>query len=106
MPNIKFFEASGIVHEVGVEEGTSAMQAAVWNNIPGVDGDCGGVAACATCHVHVAAEWRSRVGPASTSEKEMLELAEGVDESSRLGCQIKVFAELDGLVLWLPVSQF
>jgi 2Fe-2S ferredoxin len=106
MPILNYIDATGGKHAVEVPEGTSAMHAAVWNNVPGIDGDCGGVAACATCHVHVASEWLARAGSAGVDERQMLELAEGVDESSRLACQIILNADLDGLVLNLPESQF
>lgn len=77
----------------------SVMEAAVENNIPGIDGDCGGVCSCATCHVHVAPEHFDRTGPASEIEADMLELDDNVNEFSRLCCQIEVSDNIDGVVL-------
>ncbi|MCL4120831.1 UNVERIFIED_CONTAM: hypothetical protein GTU68_049926 [Idotea baltica] len=75
------------------------MQAAVANQVEGILGDCGGVAACATCHVHINPQWISKVGPASDIEQGMLELEDNVTDNSRLGCQVKLTPELDGLVV-------
>ena len=75
------------------------MSIAVANQIEGVGGDCGGVCSCATCHVHIAREWMDRVGPASESEKGMLELEDEATDCSRLGCQVDLIPELDGLVV-------
>ncbi|MEM1084915.1 MAG: 2Fe-2S iron-sulfur cluster-binding protein [Verrucomicrobiota bacterium] len=75
------------------------MTAAVNNQVSGIDGDCGGVCSCATCHVHVDPEWVEKVGPASESEKGMLELEDEANERSRLGCQVSLSPELDGLVV-------
>jgi 2Fe-2S ferredoxin len=106
MTRVNFVEAGGKVHAVDVESGISAMEAAVRNGVPGIDGDCGGAAACATCHVHVAPDWIGRTGPAHEGmERDMLEFAEDVNETSRLACQIKLTGELDGLILQLPQKQ-
>lgn len=75
------------------------MELATENNVKGIDGDCGGVCSCATCHVHVAPEYFDKTGEASEIEKDMLELDDNVTELSRLGCQIEVREELDGMVL-------
>lgn len=82
-------------------EGTSGsvMELAVQNNIQGIDGDCGGVCSCATCHVHVAEQFTTLSGEASEIEKDMLELDDNVNEFSRLSCQISISEELDGLIL-------
>ena len=82
------------------------MEAAVKNGVPGIDGDCGGAAACATCHIYVDPEWLAKTGPAADGlEKSMLEFAEDVNERSRLACQITLNDTLDGLVLRLPDRQ-
>lgn len=77
----------------------SLMELAVSNGISGIDGDCGGVCSCATCHVHVAPEHFEKVGEASEIEKDMLELDDNANEYSRLCCQVEVSDELDGVVL-------
>ena len=106
MPTITYITHDGQRYEVTVDEGTHLMAAAVDNGVPGIDGDCGGNCACATCHVHVDDAWRAAVGgPASDMEKDLLGFADGADESSRLGCQVTVDAELDGLVVRLPLGQ-
>ncbi|MCL4168660.1 UNVERIFIED_CONTAM: hypothetical protein GTU68_036314 [Idotea baltica] len=75
------------------------MELAVENSISGIDGDCGGVCSCATCHVHVLPEFIDKVGRASEIETDMLELDDNTDEYSRLGCQIDITEELDGITL-------
>ena len=81
------------------------MEGAVKNGVPGIDADCGGACACATCHIYVEPEWLARLGPRSAMEASMLEFAEDVRPESRLACQIKVTADLEGLVLRMPQSQ-
>ena len=103
MTKVNYIEASGRAHTVEAENGISAMEAAVKNGVPGIDGDCGGAAACATCHIYVDPEWLAKTGPAADGlEKSMLEFAEDVNERSRLACQITLNDTLDGLVLRLP----
>ncbi|MDO6719382.1 2Fe-2S iron-sulfur cluster-binding protein [Psychrosphaera sp. 1_MG-2023] len=77
----------------------SVMELAVDNNIPGIDGDCGGVCSCATCHVHVAAQDMAKTGTASEIESDMLELDDNVNEYSRLCCQIDISDDIDGITL-------
>lgn len=105
MAKITYIEHNGTPHEVDVKTGLSVMEGAVKNNIPGIDGDCGGACACATCHVYVDDAWRAKVGTPEDLEKSMLEFAENVEESSRLACQIVVSDALDGLVVRMPESQ-
>jgi 2Fe-2S ferredoxin len=81
------------------------MAGAVRNDVPGIDAECGGACACATCHVYVDEAWRARVGAASDMERNMLEFAGDVRPDSRLSCQIRVTKELDGLVVQTPKSQ-
>jgi len=106
MPKLTYIEANGAEHAVDAPAGLSAMEIAIRHNIPGIDGDCGGQAACATCHVFVDEAWSERVGQPGDDEAQMLELAEGVQANSRLACQISVQPEWDGLVLRMPVAQF
>lgn len=106
MTTIRYIETNGTEYAVNAENGISAMEAAVKNSVPGIDGDCGGAAACATCHVYVDPEWIGKTGPAAEGlEKSMLEFAEDVHENSRLACQITISESLDGLVLRLPEKQ-
>jgi ferredoxin, 2Fe-2S len=105
MPKIKYIEHSGKEHEVDVPEGWSVMEGAVKNLIPGIDADCGGACACATCHVFVEEPWLSKLTPKEDMEETMLDFAPEVEANSRLSCQIKVSAALDGLVVRMPKSQ-
>ena len=105
MPKIKYIEHSGKEHEVNVPEGWSVMEGAVKNLIPGIDADCGGACACATCHVFVAEPWLGKLPPKEDMEETMLDFAPEVEANSRLSCQIKVTAALDGLVVRMPKSQ-
>lgn len=105
MPKIVYKTHAGDVYEVDVAAGTSLMEGAVRNNVPGIDGDCGGAAACATCHVYVEEPWLDRLQPQSDMEQAMLAFAEGVRPNSRLGCQIKLDAGLDGITVDLPEGQ-
>ena len=81
------------------------MRAAVSNGVPGIDAECGGACACATCHVYIQPEWLDRVGPAQGGEREMLDFALDVRGGSRLACQITVSPQLNGLVVGMPVAQ-
>jgi 2Fe-2S ferredoxin len=105
MVTITYIESDGEKHVLQVETGLSVMQGAVNNNVPGIDADCGGACACATCHVYVDPEWEARTGARNELEDSMLEFAENVKPNSRLSCQIKVTEELDGLIVHMPESQ-
>ena len=105
MPKITYIENTGAEHVIDVKSGLSVMEGAVKNNIPGIDADCGGACACATCHVYVDPAWTDKVGSKSAMEESMLDFAEGVEPNSRLSCQIKVSGELEGLIVRLPESQ-
>lgn len=105
MPRITYIEHSGTEHVIEVPVGSTVMEGAVKHNVPGIDADCGGACACATCHVYVDPAWADRTGKAGSMEESMLDFAEGVEPTSRLSCQIQVTAELDGLVVRLPSSQ-
>jgi len=105
MPKVTYIEHNGTEHEVEVKAGLSLMEGAVKNNVPGIDAECGGACSCATCHVFVEPEWLERTGSRSANEEAMLDFADGVRETSRLSCQIRVDDTLDGLVVRLPLSQ-
>ena len=105
MPKITYIEHSGKEHVVDAPVGQTVMEAAVKNAVPGIDADCGGACACATCHVYVDDAWTGKTGKSSSMEDSMLDFANEVEPNSRLSCQIKVTAELDGLVVRLPASQ-
>jgi 2Fe-2S ferredoxin len=105
MAKITYIEHDGREHAVEVKPGLSLMEGAIRNNVPGIDADCGGACACATCHVYVDEAWREKTGKASAMEESMLDFAEEVEPNSRLSCQIRVSDALDGLVVRLPQSQ-
>ena len=105
MPKITYIEHDGTEHAAEVKNGLSVMEGAIRNRVPGIDADCGGACACATCHVYVDEAWQAKTGEASAMEESMLDFAENVEPNSRLSCQIKVTADLDGLVVRLPESQ-
>ena len=105
MAKITYVEHNGKEHTVEVKNGLSVMEGAVKNNIPGIDADCGGACACATCHVYVDPAWKDKTGTTSAMEDSMLDFAENVEPTSRLSCQIKVSDALDGLVVRMPESQ-
>lgn len=106
MTTISFIQHDGRVDRIeDVRGDVSLMEVAVKNAVPGIDADCGGACACATCHVYVDPDWLTAVGPRTEMERAMLEFAEGVQDSSRLACQIRVDSSLDGLVVHLPEHQ-
>ena len=106
MPNIKYVTDDGKEYGVDAKLGASAMDTAVENSVPGIDGDCGGAMACGTCHVYVDPAWVSITGtPVSDSEKDMLSLIDNAQETSRLACQISISDMMDGLVLRIPRGQ-
>lgn len=105
MPKIKFITHDDKEFEVTADVGGSVMEAALDNNVPGIDADCGGSCSCATCHVWVDEAFRAKVGPPGDMEEDMLCLNEDRQEGSRLSCQIEVSDELDGLVVRVPEFQ-
>ena len=102
MPKITFIEPDGTRREVDAPIGTTVMEAAVQNQVTGILAVCGGACACATCHVYVDAAWMKKAGPIEEMEEGMLEGASGRRNNSRLGCQIQVRPDLDGLVVTVP----
>lgn len=105
MPKITYVEHDGEQHEVDVAAGISLMEGAVKNGVPGIDADCGGSCACATCHVMIDPAWFAIVGKPSSDEAELLEFAREVGEFSRLSCQVTVGDEMDGLLVRMPETQ-
>ena len=105
MVKIIYVRHTGEQHDVDAQPGQSVMEAAIHNLVPGIDADCGGACACATCHVYVREEWREKTGGASEMELSMLDFAHDPRPNSRLSCQITVRDELDGLTVDLPEVQ-
>ena len=105
MPKITYIESNGSSKTIDVAKGLSVMEGAVQNNIPGIDADCGGGMACATCHVYIKEEWFDKINKKSEGEDDMLDQAFEPNKFSRLSCQISVSNEIDGLVVDLPKKQ-
>ena len=105
MPKITYIEHNGKKHTIDVANGLSIMEGAVQNKIPGIDADCGGAMACATCHVYVKEEWFNNLPQKEQGEEDMLDMAFEPKKNSRLSCQIIVSKELDGIVVDLPKKQ-
>ena len=105
MAVVTFVSHDGQKHEAPIEEGQSLMQVATNNAVPGIDGDCGGEAACGTCHVIVDPQWSDQVGRSGPTEEEMLEMSPERQPTSRLSCQMAVSEEWDGLIVHTPEFQ-
>ena len=105
MPKITYIDSSGNERTVEGKNGMTVMETAIKHNVPGIDADCGGACACATCHVYVDPAFGDKVGKPSAMEQSMLDFAENVRETSRLSCQIKIRDDLDGLKVTTPESQ-
>ncbi|MEY4879950.1 MAG: hypothetical protein RJB62_1419 [Pseudomonadota bacterium] len=105
MPKITYIEHNGKEHAVEVPAGWTVMEGAVKNRVPGIDADCGGACACATCHVYVDPAWKEKIPARTEMEESMLDFALDVKPESRLSCQIKVKPELNGLIVRTPKSQ-
>ena len=97
MPKITFIDPDGVSHTVVAEIGSTVMETAMKNEVPGIIASCGGSCACATCHVHVEQAWMDRTGKRALEEEDMLDSAIDAGPTSRLSCQIKIVEELDGL---------
>jgi len=106
MAKITFIQPDGKQQVVQADKGLTVMEAAKKALVPGIEAECGGACACATCHVYVDAAWTEKVGKANEMEADMLDFAFDVRDESRLSCQIKVSDALDGLVLRVPAKQF
>ena len=105
MPKITYIEHSGKTHTIEIANGLSVMEGAVQNNIPGIDADCGGSMACATCHVYVKEEWFNKLPKKEDGEEDMLDMAFEPKKNSRLSCQLMVTDQIEGLVVNLPEKQ-
>ena len=105
MPKITYIEHNGKSHTLEVPKDLSVMEGAVQNNISGIDADCGGACACATCHVYVDEKWFDKLVKKSDAEQDMLDMAFEPNKFSRLSCQITVDNSLDGLVVKMPSKQ-
>ena len=105
MPKITYRDFKGNSKTIEVENGLSVMEGAIQNDIPGIDADCGGSMACATCHVYVNDKWFSKISKAEDAENDMIDMAFEPKKNSRLSCQIIVSDELDGLEVSTPKKQ-
>ena len=105
MAKITYIEHNGTNHKIDVQNGLTVMEGAVQNKIPGIDADCGGGMACATCHVYVKEDWFDKINKKSEGEDDMLDQAYEPKKNSRLSCQIIVSDDLDGLVVDMPEKQ-
>ena len=105
MPKITYKDNQGNSKTIEVENGLSVMEGAIQNNIPGIDADCGGSMACATCHVYVEEKWLNKLIKPEESEEDMIDMAFEPKKNSRLSCQLIVADELDGLVVTTPEKQ-
>jgi len=102
MPKITYIDHAGESRTVDGDVGATVMETAIQNGVPGIEAECGGACACATCHVYVDEAWREKAGEAAQMEQDMLDFAFDVRPNSRLSCQIKISPELDGLVVTTP----
>ena len=105
MAKIKYIEHKGKSHTIDVANGLSVMEGEIQNNIPGIDADCGGSMACATCHVYVKEKWFDKLPKKEDGEEDMIDMAYEPNKFSRLSCQLIVSDKLDGLVVKLPIKQ-
>ena len=102
---VTYIEDGGKAHTVEVAEGWSLMEGAVKHLVPGIDADCGGACACATCHVYVDPKWIAALPPKGEMEETMLDFALATAPNSRLSCQVRVTSDMDGLILRIPIDQ-
>ena len=105
MPKITYITHAGKNHTIDVSNGLTVMEGAIQNNIPGIDADCGGSTACATCHVYVDEKWFNKLEKKDECEEDMLDMAYQPNKHSRLSCQLLVSDELDGLIVKMPLKQ-
>ena len=105
MPKIIYNDNQGNSKTIEVENGLSVMEGAIQNNIPGIDADCGGSMACATCHVYVEEKWLNKLPKAEDAEVDMIDMAFEPKKNSRLSCQLIVSDELNGLTVTTPSKQ-
>ena len=105
MPKITYITHDGAQKSVETSVGMTVMRAAIANGVDGIDADCGGACACATCHVYVDPAWFDRLQAADGAEADMLDFVQDRQPNSRLSCQIEVTAALDGLIVTTPATQ-
>ena len=105
MAKITYIEHSGKFHTIEVQNGLTVMEGAIQNNVPGIDADCGGSMACATCHVYVKEEWFNKLPKKEDGEEDMLDMAYEPNKFSRLSCQLTVTDKLEGMIVNLPEKQ-
>ena len=105
MTKITYITSENKVHEIEVDNGLTVMEGAVQNDISGIDADCGGAMACATCHVYVKEDWLNKLPKKEDGEEDMLDMAFEPKTNSRLSCQLIVSDEIDGLVVNIPSKQ-
>ena len=105
MTKITYKDFQGNSKTINVDNGLSVMEGAIQNDVPGIDADCGGSMACATCHVYVKDEWFNKIPKAEEAEIDMIDMAYEPKKNSRLSCQIIISDELDGLVVNIPSKQ-
>ena len=105
MAKITYIEHNGNSHTIDVANGLTVMEGAIQNDIPGIDADCGGGMACATCHVYVKEDWLNKLPKKEDGEEDMLDMAFEPKKNSRLSCQLLVSYDLDGLIVSIPTKQ-
>ena len=105
MAKITYNTHDNKTHTIDVQNGLTVMEGAVQNDIPGIDADCGGGMACATCHVYIKEEWWDKLPKKEDGEEDMLDMAYEPNKFSRLSCQILISDELDGLTVSIPSNQ-
>ena len=105
MAKITFIDSAGTARTIDADVGSTVMETAIKNDIPGIEAECGGACACATCHVYVDPAWAASLPPISDTEEAMLDFALVTSPNSRLSCQILVTSDMDGLIVRLPISQ-
>ena len=105
MTKITYIDSNGNSKTIEIEKGLSVMEGAIQNNIPGIDADCGGSMACATCHVYVEDKWLDKLPKAEDGEVDMIDMAFEPKKNSRLSCQLVVSDELEGLIVNIPSKQ-
>lgn len=105
MPKITYVTHDGVEYPIDVEVGHSLMEGALHNGVPGIEADCGGACACATCHVFIDGPWRDVAGTPDETEEAMLEFVESLETNSRLSCQVKITEAFDGIIVRLPEKQ-
>lgn len=106
MGKVTYIQPDGTKNQVELENGATVMEGAVQNGVAGIDADCGGACACATCHVYIDSAWTDKTGKPNDMEEGMLDFASEVKDESRLSCQITMSDDIDGIVVYLPQKQF